>query len=211
MGKQGVSESRNGYVEDVVTPRGVGTRAAMQRRALLLGMGLLPVTALIPSTAHATLVLGLSLRQLVNRARHVVVMTPLESVSSRALLGERSCIVTDTRVRVEDALTGSQPAQELTVRTLGGRIGNVGELVHGQPLLVPNTAAVAFLTTDAAAQHWFVGMAQGHYPLRGELERTLQHSPNLPEIRDFQRSAVKTLSGLSLGRARQLIREAVER
>ncbi len=99
------------------------------------------------------------------------------------------------------------------MRTLGGRVGGVGEIVHGQPTISAASADVAFLKLGADGAHWFVGMAQGHYPLVGQVqaERKLIQSAQLPEIRDYERCAVRKLSGLKLTRATELLRAAVSR
>jgi hypothetical protein len=114
-------------------------------------------------------------------------------------------------VQVQDVLAKIAPSnQVLHVRTLGGRIGGMGELVLGQATLSPSGPDVAFLKLGADGAHWFVGMAQGHYPLRADAgaELTLNHSANLPEIREFQASAVRTLSGARLSQARRLLLQA---
>ncbi len=157
---------------------------------------------------------GLSLEELVQRSGFIVVLSALDSESHYEEIGGRRSIVTDTRVRVEDVLAKAAPAaQELLVRTLGGRIGGVGEIVHGQPAISAASPDVAFLKLGADGAHWFVGMAQGHYPLVGQTraERQLIHSAQLPEIRDYEQCAVRQLSGLKLTRATELVRAAVRR
>jgi hypothetical protein len=186
----------------------------MQRRTLLSCLGGSAALALLPRTAEATLVIGLTLPQLVERSAHILVVSALDSVSSYAMLGGRRCIVTDTRVRVEDVLAKASPAQQLlTVKTLGGRVAGMGELVLGQAIFSSASSDVAFLKRGADGAHWFVGMAQGHYPLlaAADSEPTLRHSANLPEIRDFQRSAVRELSGMRLSLARRLLQRASSR
>jgi hypothetical protein len=183
----------------------------MKRRALLKGLGMAVVGTSLPHAAQATLVSGLTLAQLVTRSTHIVVLTALDASSLYADLSGHRRIVTDVRARVEDVLAKSSPqAPELTLRTLGGNIGHVGQLVLGQPVLSLGSSDVAFVKRGADGRYWFVGMAQGHYPLRGALreEPRLSHSTNLPEIRDFAHSAVRRLSGSRLGAARQLVQEA---
>jgi hypothetical protein len=184
----------------------------MWRRSVVQGLGILPAALSWPALAEATLVAGLTLRQMVGRSRHVVVLRAEESVSRRVRLGGRDCIVTDTRARVQGVLLGAEPPPTITVRTLGGRVGSQGELVLGQAMLSKESDDVAFLTAEPEGLHWFVGMAQGHYPLRGGgAEPVLQHSKSLPEIQHLQTSAVKALHGLTLSSARRSIREAGRR
>ena len=186
----------------------------MNRRVFLSCAGGAAALALLPRPAAATLVIGLTLHQLVERSAHIVVVRALDSTSSHTTLGGRRCIVTDTRVQVQDVLAKTSPSEQvLTVRTLGGRVGGMGELVLGQAIFSPATPDVAFLKRGADGAHWFVGMAQGHYPLRVDSERelTLQHSTSLPEIRNFQTSAVRELSGMRLTAARRLLQQAGRR
>jgi hypothetical protein len=181
----------------------------MRRRAVIQGLSLFPVALLPPSLAQATLVAGLTLRQLTRRSEHVVVVRSLDSISREVTLGDRQCLVTDTLVEVSDVLSGKAPTSQLTVRTLGGRIGRRGELVLGQPRLSRESRDVAFLTKDDEGNGWFVGMAQGHFPLHfGGSEPRLQRSRELPEIRDFDASAVRALDGRTLSEARRSVTAA---
>lgn len=183
----------------------------MNRRSFLCCLSGSAAASLFAAPAHATLVIGLTLEQLVDRSTSIVVCSALAAVSRYGDLGGRRCIVTDTRVRIDDVLGKPVPtSQELMVRTLGGRVGGVGQLVLGQAVISPESPGVAFLKRGADGAHWFVGMAQGYYPLQGTtpIELTLQHSANLPEIRDFATSAVRHLSGVRLSAARRLVREA---
>jgi len=54
--------------------------------------------------------------------------------------------------------------------------------------------------------HYVNGMAQGHYPLRQSAARELTRSPDLPEILNFEDSAVKALVGSELASAGARIR-----
>ncbi len=162
--------------------------------------------------ASATVVRALSLPALVESSRHVVVVTALAAESHFEDIGRKRRVVTDTRVRVEE-LIAKQPASasELLVRTLGGAVGRLGEHVDGQAQLVLGEACVAFLLQGPDGVHYVNGMAQGHYPLRGSALRKLAGSPDLPQIIDFDSSAVKTLVGSELGAATARIRGLVSR
>jgi hypothetical protein len=160
--------------------------------------------------ASATIMRSLSLPALVQGSRRIVVVTALASESHYEELGRRRRIVTDTRVRVEEGIAKSDGMdRELLVRTLGGKVGDVGELVHGQAQLTLGQPCVAFLLQAPDGLHYFNGMAQGHYPLR-ESVRQLLRSPDLPELVDYESSAVKALVGSELTRASELIRGLVK-
>ena len=181
----------------------------VSRRGFLLSIGSGVAVSAVGASASATVVRSLSLPALVQGSRRIVVVTALGSSSHYEELGRRRRIVTDTRVRVDEGIAKSDGLDsELMVRTLGGSIAGVGELVHGQAQLLLGEPCVAFLLQGPDGLHYVNGMAQGHYPLRGA-ERRLTRSADLPQILDFDSSAVKALVGRELGNASQRIRGLV--
>jgi hypothetical protein len=182
----------------------------VSRRGLLVGLASGAVATTFGVTASATIVRALSLPALVQGSRRIVVVTALASESHFEELGRRRRVVTDTRVRVEEGLAKADGIdRELLVRTLGGSIGRLGERVHGQAQLVQGEPCVAFLLQGPDGVHYVNGMAQGHYPLRGSGVRQLVRSADLPEILDFDNSAVKALVGSELSSAGARIRALV--
>lgn len=185
--------------------------ASFSRRGLLVGIGSGVAGSLISGSAQATVVRSVSLAALATGSRGVAVVTPLTSESHYEDLGRRRRIVTDTRVRIEESLAKAEGLDsELLVRTLGGNVGREGERVHGQVQWALSKPCVAFLLQGPDGVFYVNGMSQGHYPILSRAERLLTTSPDLPEIVDFERSAVKVLSGTALSRARTLIRAAVQ-
>lgn len=180
---------------------------AVGRRQFLALVGLGCVT-LSSWPAEATLVRGLSLDALARASDRIVAGTALDSSSHWERIGGRSRIVTDTRVRIDRTISGSVDS-EVLVRTYGGRVGEVGEVVVGEADLVVSAPCVLFLRS-AASVHHVLGLAQGHYPLRAGSKRSqyLQASPRLPELLYPERSAVRHLAGRELGEAEALIRKA---
>ena len=162
--------------------------------------------------ARASLARALPVAELVGRSRHVLVAEPLDAYSVWEEIGSRKHIVTYTRVRALELLAGADPKQdELLVRTLGGRVGELGELVHGEAMLTLGERGVLFVmpTRDALG---VTAMAQGHYPLRRDnagAER-LRRSPEAAELLHEEGSAVKRLTGLQLAEARSLVRLVVQ-
>ncbi|HYP87191.1 MAG TPA: hypothetical protein VEQ59_03545, partial [Polyangiaceae bacterium] len=127
-------------------------------------------------------------------------------------IGRRRRVVTDTRMRIEELIAKESTSEtELLVRTLGGSIGRLGERVDGQAQLIAGEPCLAFLLQGPDGLHYVNGMAQGHYPLRGDAKRQLASSPDLPKIIDFDSSAVKALVGSELGVASSRIRGLVKR
>jgi len=162
--------------------------------------------------ANATLVRGLSLEQLTSTSQMILLGTALEANAHWETLGGRRRIVTDTRVRVDDVLDKGAPASEVMVRTLGGTVGDLAALVYGEATLNLEERAVLFLGEQGGFQR-VVGMAQGHYPLRLDAKKALRlaPSPRSPELVGKGDLAVKRLTGLELGEARVLIREALRK
>ena len=160
-------------------------------------------------SARAALARGLTLPEMVVKSQTIAVVTPLDAYSHWQELGGRRLIVTDTRVKVEEALDTTTAASELMVRTLGGQVGDSGELVHGQAELRLGAASVAFMVRAEAELCWVTGMAQGYYPLHERAgAQILRASSSLPRLQRVQGSAVQALSNQPLADARRLIRAA---
>ena len=170
------------------------------------------VAAFYTAPARATLVRGLPLPVLVGRSERIVVLEPLETRCQYAEIGGRQSLVTDTRARIHEFLTpvsGPEREGELVLRTLGGRLDGIAELVHGQPELELFTRGLAFLKRGREPSVWWaVGMAQGHFPLTGPTEAArLLANRNLPTIVHLETSAVRRLVGTRLSEARALVRQ----
>lgn len=177
----------------------------------MLGVGSTVIVTGATTPASATVMRSLSLPALVQGSRRIVVVSALASESHYEELGRKRRIVTDTRVRVEDVLAkGDGMESEVIVRTLGGKIGRLGERVDGQARLALGEACVTFLLQGPDGLHYVNGMAQGHYPLQSGSIRRLMKSPDLPAIVNFDGSAVKALVGSELGEATSRIRSLVK-
>jgi hypothetical protein len=138
---------------------------------------------------------------------------PLDTNSVWERVGQRKHIVTYTRVRALEILAGADPQQdELLLRTLGGRVGDVGELVHGEAMLSLGARSVLFVM-PARGVLTVTAMAQGHYPLRRDTAgaERLRRSPEAFELLHEAGSAVKRLPGLQVAEARTLLRAAVRK
>jgi hypothetical protein len=187
------------------------SKPTLGRRAVL-GAAVCGLGALLwPRRAEASLFRGVSLTDLSRVSELILVATPLEASSHWETLGGRRRIVTDTRVRVEDVLAKSIPAEgELIVRTLGGTVGDRAALVYGEAALFLNQTSVLFMVQSAGALR-VTGMAQGHYPLLADASQTLRltASPRAPELVGDAEPAMRVLAGQELGHARELIRAAL--
>lgn len=185
----------------------------ISRRAALASLGLGVSASLLSKRVSATLVRGMSLQELVGRSQHALMGTPLSAECLYLTIGGRRLLVTETQLRVESVLGLSPPSEgTLTVRTLGGQLAGVGELVHGQAELQVNQLCAVFFERGPDGVCWVTGMAQGHYPLaRAGAAWVLRASPQLPTIRDWEQSAVKRLVGTHLSEAVRLVAEVSAR
>lgn len=85
-----------------------------------------------------------SLDDLARASSVIAKVTPIEQTSA----WEGGRIVTTTRVRVDEIVAGASGAAggELRIRTLGGRVEKIGQLVEGEAVFVPSQTAFVFLT-----------------------------------------------------------------
>jgi hypothetical protein len=185
----------------------------MDRRGLLRVAAAGVLGTLVAEDAQASIARALPLELLAGRSQHVVLGEPLEAYSSWERIGQRRHIVTYTRVRAHELLAGADPASdEVMVRTLGGRIGELGELVHGEAVLRLGERSVLFVMPSREVLT-VTAMAQGHYPLRQDAKGTerLRRSREARELVGEAGAAVKRLPGLQVAEARSLLHQLVKR
>jgi MYXO-CTERM domain-containing protein len=117
--------------------------------------------------ARASVSIAATLDELARESSAVAVVTPVEQDG----LWEDGRIVTYTKVRAERVVAGRAPA-ELWVRTMGGAVGRVGQVVEGEAAFEPGRSSLVFLRahSDAAgsAASSVFGVAegaQGQFPM----------------------------------------------
>jgi hypothetical protein len=179
----------------------------LSRRSLLLGGLAASVHIGHARSASASLARALSLSELVYQSRHALVGTPATPTCQWETIAGSRRIVTYTRVLVEAPLDGRAPAQrELMVRTLGGTVGHIGQVVPGEARLDPGTPSVIFLVEAASDLFVVTGMAQGHYPLVTDERGVKRLRANREHVVRLDReSAVSRLDGRSVSEAEQLV------
>jgi hypothetical protein len=181
----------------------------VQRRSFLALLGAGSAALVGAGPAEASVARAISMNELIQRSRSVVLGVPLAAQSEWTEIGGSRRIVTLTRVRVDEHIARSKPDAEILVRTLGGRVGNLGQLVHGEAELHHNEACMLFLHDDEPGLASVTAMAQGHYPLVADTGgRWLKKSPGLAKLVMAPDAAVERLSGQTLETARRLVREA---
>jgi len=181
----------------------------MDRRQTLGLLGALAATLTLEArTSRASTALAVSLKDLVSRSSRIAHATPLEGFSRFENIGDRRHIVTYSRLQVHELLRGPSGETEMLVRTLGGRVDNLGEIVHGEAVLALNEACVVFIHTTSDGIDQVTAMAQGHYPLTSDTDgtRRLTMSRAIPHLMGDPSGAATRLSGLKFEEARTLIR-----
>jgi hypothetical protein len=153
------------------------------------------------------------LTELLYDSRHVVVGTPTDLSSQWEVVGRRSRIVTYTVLQVEQLLDGSSPrTSELVVRTLGGSVGDIGQIVPGEAVLRRGVRSTVFAQAISEDVFAVAGMAQGHYPLAADargVERLIAH---LADVRQVDESAaIRKLDGRTVLEAEALVAKELAR
>lgn len=160
----------------------------------------------------ATIARALSIKDLTQASRAVLLGQPVEANSQWETVGQRRRIVTYTRVLLSESVLGS-PESELMVQTLGGRVGEIGQIVHGEAALRLNETSLLFVQDDDEGITRVTAMAQGHYRLLADAQgpARLKLSPRLGTLLPTQGAAVQALKDRTFPEARELILKAAHR
>jgi hypothetical protein len=148
------------------------------------------------------------LKELVQQSQSVVVATPLGGTCSWERVGGSRRIVTYTRIRVDQLVRGEDPdSAEMVVRTLGGSVGKIGQLVEGQAELRAGQSTLLFTLALERDLYGVTALAQGEYRVVPEAAgRILRPSRLLPKIIGRNDSALQRLTGKALADALQIVR-----
>jgi hypothetical protein len=165
----------------------------------------------LPPDAAASLDVGVTVTELTGWSTAVVVATTLESTSA----WEGTRIVTLERIHVDRLVAGGTKTDELIVKTLGGKVGGLGQIVEGEAELAPGTRWMLFLRESTDGTSSVTARAQGQFLVSGE-ESTGQvvfSSPHLGKLLQRRaavslRPAASELAGLSFESAARAIRVA---
>ncbi|MBI4951373.1 MAG: hypothetical protein HY908_05030 [Myxococcales bacterium] len=182
-----------------------------------LAVTLAPAWLPTSGQAHAALAVALDLDELVAGSEACIVGRAAERRSEWVELGGGRRIVTYTRIDVERTVFGRERAS-VWVRTLGGGVDGIGQVVSGEARLRPGQRALLFLRRAPDRVFTITALAQGHYPLveHDGVPATLAPSPDpgtlvgrstpLP-----QPTARERLVGRALDDVTALVREAKAR
>jgi len=148
--------------------------------AVLAGASL-AAGVLVPTDAQASVSIAVAYDALVKDADSVGVVTPQESKS----IWEEGRIITYTRVKVDQGVAGELgTGGEGWIRTMGGVVGKIGQLVDGEPVLTTGKPALLFMRKFKQGGTWEVSArAQGQYPVVQD-----DSNPTSPKLRKVIRS-----------------------
>lgn len=120
-------------------------------------------SSLAPKEAQASVSIAASFEELVKNADAVAVVTPLEHTS----VWEDGRIYTYTHVKADQGVAGEFGAgADGWVRTRGGVVGRVGQLVDGEAVLTPGKSSLLFLRKFKQGGTWeVIERAQGQFPV----------------------------------------------
>ena len=174
----------------MIRSRSLKSFGAVPPSALLLAMLLMPIAA------GATTLLRMSVETL-SQAAGVIVRAQCLENSAGWDAGE---IWTFTSFEVKEVWSGSAPAR-ITVRLLGGRVGDFTSSVSGVPRFRPGENVVLFLEATPRGDFSVVSWQQGTFRIRRDVrsgeENVTQDTASFatfdPATRRFVAAGIRTL------------------
>jgi hypothetical protein len=113
--------------------------------------------------AHASVVISVLFDELVRDSAGAALVTPTE----QRTVWENGRIYTFTRVHVDRPVAGTV-SQDPWVRTMGGVVGKIGQLVEGEPVLTVGRPGLLFmqpLAEEGPGVYIVTARAQGQFPV----------------------------------------------
>lgn len=176
----------------------------LTRRAFVGGAA--AAAASLSLDAKASVARAVPLSELIGRSRHFLLGTPVSAQAVWETVGKRRRVVTYSVVRVESSLALESPDAEVLVRSLGGTVGDVGQIVHGEALLALGERSAVFLSDVAPGVLRVTAMSQGHYPVRTDKAGVHRLHAALASLELVGKGgAVERLSGRTLVEAQSLV------
>jgi hypothetical protein len=120
------------------------------------------VVALTAGDVRASVSIAATWDGLLQESTAAVVTSPIESQS----VWEGGRIYTYTHLRVDRAVAGGLPnGSDVWVRTLGGVVGKIGQIVDGEPVFVPGRSSLVFLHPGPIGAFEVTARGQGQFPV----------------------------------------------
>lgn len=128
---------------------------------------LLSISLLLALPAGATTLLRTDVAAL-SSSSDAVVHGIVRRVESR-WSGDKRRIVTDVEIEVTDTLKG-QAGGSVLVTQPGGRVGDIGQVVHGLASFTPGEEVVVFLDRRGKRAYQVSGMVQGKFQVQRDAD-----------------------------------------
>jgi hypothetical protein len=142
----------------------------------VLALALLAAAALVPAAASASVSLPVTWDALVRGSTAAAVVSPV----GVRVVWEDGRICTYTHVHVERAVAGSlATGDEAWVRTLGGVVGKIGQVVDGEAVFSPGRRSLVFLRPASVGALAVTARGQGQFPIVDGADAA--HSPTVME------------------------------
>jgi hypothetical protein len=133
----------------------------MNRQSRTVVLALAVLALFVASFAAATTVEKMSLRDLAKKS-DAIVLAKVEDASARYDANKE--IYTYITLRVLEPVKGPKKDATITIRQLGGTVGDIASVVPGTPSFKSGEEVVVFLTkNDRAGYPWVMGLQQGKY------------------------------------------------
>jgi hypothetical protein len=134
----------------------------MNRFRLSIAVAAVALGLLGAQAAFATTVQKLSLQDLAKRSESIV-MAKVSDVTSSWDAGHKE-IYTSISLQIVSPVKGRKGESTVTLRQIGGTVGNIASIVPGMPRFTVGEEVVVFLTQkDASGYPWVMGLQQGKY------------------------------------------------
>ncbi len=134
----------------------------MNRFRLFLIIAIAALALVGAQVAFATTVQKLTLQELTKKSESIVMARVDDAVSSWDTAHKE--IYTYFTLSVLQPVKGSKGVTTITLRQIGGTVGNIASVVPGMPNFRKGEEVVVFLTQkDAAGYPWVMGLQQGKY------------------------------------------------
>ena len=149
------------------------------------------------TAAHASVAIAVSWEGLLEESSAAVIVTALEA---RAVW-EDGRIYTYTHVRVDRSVAGELTlGGDAWVRTMGGIVGKIGQVVEGEAALIAGRSSLLFLHPGPVGAFEVTARAQGQFPV-------VSNDPKLPPyvVRGHAAGLIVRNAGNLAGRSNVLL------
>lgn len=138
------------------------SRILPRAAAFLIALGAPAISPLVPADASASVSIAATFDGLLHDSSTAAVVTAAES---RAVW-EDGRIYTYTHVHVSRAVAGElATGSEAWVRTMGGIVGKVGQIVEGEAAFAPGETSLLFLRPGPIGAYVVTDRGQGQFPV----------------------------------------------